>query len=197
MGLRDRNIDWLRKHVWRSAPNMSQSQILIPAAALAPMYELGTTRLPAFEFDAAGQFCFDVLMLPFDMDPDFSVKFRLHYSGKSTTAADTYTWKGFYNNALSAAAAVDPATALDTDFGATNVLSGTASQIGRTGWGVINALKWTRSQVETGHLIGLEFELDASDATLATEQVYLIGYEFSYVPQYTQGLGAQRDVDAA
>ena len=197
MRVRDQNIEWLRKHVFRSASQMTHSHIMVPSASLASMYEVGTSRLPGFEFDVAGQFCFDSFALPFDMDPDFDLKFRLHYTGVSTTAADTYTWKGFYNNALSAGAAADPATAFGVDFGAANVLSGTAYQIGRTGWGSIPGKTWTRAQVEAGHIIGVEFELDASDATLATEQAYLVGYEFSFVRQETRGEGSASDYDSA
>ena len=67
-----------------------------------------------------------------------------------------------------------------------------------TSWAVINADKWTRAEIESGYLLSVTFELDATDAALGgTEDVYFAGYEISYVPQLTRGDGSVRDVDAA
>lgn len=219
MAVRDVNVDWLRKHVFVPAhrcaatpvltaltltegtPNtLNTSTIVMKGIGVGSpiLKDVNSLKVMGFELDAAGESVMDFLMLPFDMDPDFSLKFRVHFSGKSTTAADTYTWKGFYNNVLSAAAPADPATAFGTAFPATDVLSGTAYQIGRSSWGAIAASTWTRAQIEAGHIISLEFELDASDASLnSSEEAYFLGYEFSFIPLRTRGSGSRADNDAA
>lgn len=214
MALRDRNIDWLRRHVWvggdeimqpkalitlnEGTPNTLQNFTPIGGGAGTPEFvEVSTFDVAVPEIDGVGDEVAKILMLPFDMDPRFSLKFRIHYTGKSTTASDTYTWKGFYNNAKSAVAISAASTPFDVDFGSQNVLSGTPYRIGRTKWGEIAANKWTRAEIEEGHLILVKFELDATDATLSTEEVFFMGFEYSYVPQLTRGTGSVRDVDAA
>ena len=195
---RDRHIEWMRLHRFVPASQFCYTtdgtDILGVGVGTAKLKELSTLSVSGPELDAAGEEGNAIIMLPFEMDPTFPMRFRVHYTGVSTTAADTYTWKGWYNNAKSAAAIAAPVTAMSPDFGATNVLSGTAYRIGRTGWADIVANKWTRAEIEAGHLLSLAFELDASDADLASgEPVYLVGFEYSFVPKLTIGLGTLRD----
>src|SRR3990167_7093285 len=96
MSLRDRNMDWLRKHVFVNAQEMA---CRIGTAAsfntgTPSLVEVTTANFVGFELDAVAESVSDIRMLPFDMDPAFSFKIRIHYTGKSTTAADTYTWIG-------------------------------------------------------------------------------------------------------
>jgi hypothetical protein len=214
MSIRDNRMDWLRKHVFVGGDSIMQPKATITLNEATPntlllftplgggagtpdFTEVSTFDIAVPELDGAGDEVAKILLLPFDMDPSFSLKFRIHYCGKSTTAADTYTWKGWYNNAKSAAALAAASVAMSPDFGATNVLSGTAYQAGRTGWAEIAADTWTRAEIEAGHILPVKFELDASDATLGSEEVYFLGFEYSYVPQFTKGNGSRADFDSA
>ena len=200
MSLRDRNMDWLRKHVWVPAASfgkvISTDQIGISTGTPA-LLEIGATGYDGFKVDAAGEIASFVMLLPFDMDPGFSLKFRVHGTAEDAhTASDTVTFKGTYNNAKRAAAVVEAATVFDTDFAALTI-NDTAAILDISGWGVINADKWTRAEIEAGHLIAVGIELDATTLTIATENYCIIGVEYSYVVQLTRGDGSVRDVDAA
>jgi hypothetical protein len=201
MAVRDTNVDWLRKHVFVPADCcnkvISTNQVTTVTGA-ASLLEVTSAAITGFELNADAEAVSATLCLPFDMDPSFTLKFRIHYTGKSTTAADKYVWNFKYNNVKRAAAAATPATAPGVDFAATNVLSGTAYQIGVTDWAAIAADTWTRAEIEAAHIIGCLFTLTSSEASLASsEEAYFLGFEYSYVLNATRGSGSRGDWDAA
>lgn len=137
--------------------------------------------------------------LPFDMDPAFPLKARAHFASDSATAADTFTWKFFINNAKQAGAVALPITAFGTQptAAALSATGGVSLIHNKSNWGEVAANTWTRAEVEAGHMIGLICEIDASDSDLAGgEECYLLGIEISYVRQETRGGGSRADHDS-
>lgn len=205
MSLRDRNMDWLRKHVF-IYPNQfyinevaaADATVLKGVTATAPaLTETSTLDVLSILFASDGDEVTAPWNLPFDMDPSFSVKLRVHACWSSTTGTDNVLFKAFINNAKGAAAFAKPATAVDTQFAAVTPGYTAAWKHFKTGWAVIAADKWTRAEVEAAHFVPILIESDTCVNSQNATNVNLLALEISYVPQFTRGGGSVRDVDAA
>lgn len=196
---RDKNFDWLRVHKYI---HWSEMELFVAttiggaamAAAHTKAIAINSKVLYAPNINASAEYIAGQLMLPTDMDPAFSMKFRVHWCWANTSTTHAGTWAMVYSNLKRAATLATPATALDTAIAAQTPGTATAYLPLVTGWGVINADKWTRAEIEAGHLLAFKLTYTSSDYYTT---VHPFGLEYSYVPQFTQGLGSEHDFDAA
>jgi len=97
------------------------------------------------------------------------------------------------NEALETAAA----GALDTVIGNQVIASGTAFLLNRGNRGIKNANWSTPTLVHAGLWMEFSVELDAVTAidivTTPTENVWLLGLEFDYMPMFTRAPHSERD----
>jgi hypothetical protein len=192
MANRDRNIDWLRKHV--ILPHNRFNLLSLVATNVVEMPASGT--IEGILFSADGEEATANWWLPFDMDPSFALKFRVHALWSSTTAADTVLFKVFINNVKRAAVLAKPATALGTALTTTTPGYTVASKEFVTAWGEIAADTWTRAEIEAAHMVNLLVEGDTIVNTQNANNVNFLGLEISYVPQRTKGSeGSRSDND--
>ena len=212
MGIRDNQIDWIRKRIVYGpldlnglifpAVNESGSQAFTegelfqnPTAAskVAPeimLREVGALGLVGLGYDATGDVILGYIHIPFDMNPDFPVGFRVNFttndsaSGTASFILLTETIK----NGVALTATINDA--LDTII---PLLSAVNTSLNSwTGRGIAKSLGLTRKDVEDGAILEISLELNAVATSSAGEIVFL-GLEMDYVPQKTIGTGSELD----
>jgi hypothetical protein len=143
--------------------------------------EISTFGLVAPLFEADGDVLDHVMQLPYDMDLNKDIRFRIHWTSGSATTADTMNWKVFYlplvpNSTTIAAAtsALTTAIAQDTVVGAYTYQT---TEYGLLAGGTISAL---------AEAVTLQVELDTFAVGL-TEDKFLLGLEIVYSPKRLRG----------
>ena len=212
MGIRDNQIDWIRKRIVYGpldlnglifpAVNEGGAQVFTegelfqnPKAVskVAPeimLREVGALGLVGLGYDAVGDVILGYIHIPFDMNPDFPVGFRVNFTTNDSTSGTasfillTETIKkdvaltATINDALDTI--IPLLSAVNTSFNAWS------------GRGIATSLGLTRKDVEDGAILEISLELDAVATSTAAEIVFL-GLEMDYVPQKTIGSGSELD----
>jgi hypothetical protein len=131
--------------------------------------------------DTAGDLLDHMMKLPYDLDVNKLVRFRVNWTSGSSTTADTIGWKVFYKELIPNVTTIAAAsTALSTVIPSDTVVGAYTDQW--TEYGILNAgaisplaESWT-----------LQVELDAFAAGL-TEDKFLLGLEIVYSPKRLRG----------
>lgn len=204
MGLRDRNIDTIRKRLW--IPPFWMQGVGMHAAADVVLHSIETVAAEYNEVTAvgmgtlqmaAGEFVNGYFPCPIDLDPKFNVGFKVCYTGLHDDTGDaTVDWILLQNVIAQGIVIALPATALNTvipddayvdDAGASVV---TDWLLQRTARGIRDVIGLTRKQIESEAFITLKLEMNAT-TNLTT--VNYIGMIMDYTPQLCQGVGSESD----
>lgn len=213
--IQDRNIDWLRKRK-RYGPlelnglitaavaeggtdtftegellqNPKASSKTAPDFFLREVADYGIVGLGCAE----GDIIYGNIPCPYDLDPNFSVGFRLQFTqSEAVSVGVTWLLKVGVDKAGAVIQAEDAAgiAALDTALTEKNA-GGSAWEKLWTSRGIKNSIGLTRAEILDGADIRLYIEPDTVDATI--DNVTLIQLEIDYVPIKTQGAGAEHDL---
>ena len=193
----DYNIEWRPGRIY--VP-VSEFTGLIGAAGVsagtgpgAPVQqEISTFGLNAVLMDTAADALDHNLHLPYDVDRNRPIKFRVHWTSGSSTTADTITWKVFYLAIVPDSTTIAAATtALDTVIAQDTVIGAYTYQV--TDYGAIAA----GTLGPTVEALALQVEMDAFAAGL-TEDKFLLGLEMLYTPKRLRGVdGMKHEAHAA
>lgn len=132
-------------------------------------------------------------LVPTDWNPNFPLGMSLYWLTDSTTTSDTVDWKIFLDM-IAVGSVIPTATpavlntviAQDTNLGA-KVLHKTSRGIRNKNWSTIKA-------IHAGLLGHIHIELDATTIDVGvTENVWLLGVEFDYVPMLTRQPHSEQD----
>lgn len=172
----------LQQQGWNAIANASdQADIavedaVISAAAGNPSFgEVSTFGFTGLHMDAAGDSIAHLWPIPYDLDTKSPIEFRVWWSSASTNTDDTFTWKVLYAQyTIDATVLAAPTSALSTVIAADTLVG--ANYIQATPWGKLNG-----GLLTDGNILGLEIELDATDATLGSEATYGYFLEIRYV----------------
>ncbi len=191
--IRDRNIEWERKRVqidplvgmgWTTA-----GTVPVGLHTGAPVFaEIGTLGFGAVKFEGEGDEWCNLWALPADVDVDQPLYLRVVYSSGSSTAADTMTFIVTYKAFAEGEAFAAADTALNTAIAADTYGGAAANTVAKTAWGKING-----AVLSEGDILLIETEIHATDATIASEFVYLVGLEVEYSPKRTAGTGNSQE----
>lgn len=212
--IRNRNMELIRKH------------IVIPAKAFMSAVLTGNTNANLADINsgtdyfqnvnssgigglvltATGEGVSTLWPLPFDLDPNWPINFRVIYSSTKASAGSTvsFLWRVRYKDLgrLGTTAIATPATALDTTV-PSHLWIGTAYGINRTAAGSIKANKFVRSNAEGSasadkmpQMLALLVDLQSVGAgiTIASDKAILFAVEIDYMPILTKGSGAIADL---
>lgn len=203
MGVRDVNVDWLRKHKFIRAKDFLDT--LVEGGPNTQTNPGNGTPVWTRNINSLGiegwlldtdedEVITGPVWLPFDMDPDFPLKLTAHCLTKTNTGS-VMTFAFTFNNVKSAEAVALPTTA--TDVACSSVTApATAYRAYKVTGAEIAADTWTRAEIEAGHFINLGFKNKTHAGTIGTESIYVLGIELSYVPQMTRGAGSRADHDS-
>lgn len=188
--VKDKDIYWRRKRVWLPTSSHGWSGTALTSAHTgAPAHtEISTFGFGGLKFDAEGEEFSFLWNLPADADVNQKIYFRLFYTTGSSTATDTFTWKMYYNACTTTTGTIQVGeTAISNQLPVDTYGAAAANYLRKTGWGSLNA-----GTLSNGSMVTLRVEMDASDATLASEYAYLFGIEAEYTPKKTVGPGMTR-----
>lgn len=148
---------------------------------------------------AASDLITGMIPCPMDLDPNFPVGFRVHYSGDHDgSGSATTSWILLQGAVVEGGAIATPTAALDTVIALLDAYSTTAGDTATTtdalyqvtGRGIRNSIGLTRSQVVNGALITISLELDAVANFTSVNFLFL---EMDYVARRTQASPALVD----
>ena len=175
--IRDRNIDWLRKHIFIEAYNMNSAALAAGTPDIDDEisdFNLGSPIM------AADSIMAHVMMVPYDADPEQEMGFTVVYTTGSSTTADDIDWIVLFELTAVGGVLDEPAGALDTVV-AGDLVTG-AWQVQRSPRGIKNAGWATRAQVAAGAMMMFSVELNATDAA---EDHHLLGLDIDYAVRMT------------
>ena len=187
MTIQDKEIEWERKRIYVGAPQFSSLVTnatggIFAGAGDVILGEISTFGLAAARLEATTDLVLDARPMPVDLDVRFPVYLRVFWSSDSATAADDATMLIRYNAKADQETVAAPTTALNTTIAEDRL--GGQYFLCRTSWGEIDA-----DTLTDGDVLGLELSCSATDADIANEYIWLIGYEMEYTPKRTEGLG--------
>jgi len=194
MGTRDIHIDWMRKrryiNIYEMQGIFDNATSGVPEGSLTvgvTQVKIGTSGVVAYDMNA-GEFIGGMIPVPIDLDSQYDIGFRVHYSGTVSLTTGTNTWLLLYDFKAVDVAIAPAATALDTVIGADAYGANTDDLNKVSPRGIIDAASYnlTRAQIEAGAKLILKLELDVH--TNMDSAVFLI-LEMDYVPMRTQGIG--------
>jgi len=205
--LQDQAIDWIRKRkVWSywelkglisaaltagagSEAFAEGGIIQSPTDSGVVLGEISTLGIVAAKFSAAGDIMLGEVDLPYDVDPNYPVGFRINWSGPGTAGAGVgVTWILLHKVIKKGAVFSAGDVALDTVFGESLITIANGNEW--TSRGIKKRLGLTRKDVEDGAALSLSIEADIIDAgTFA----HLLNLEMDYVPITTVGSGCHTD----
>jgi len=189
--IRDRNVEWRSKRLFLPVGgDLGYTATgLVGWHTGAPVFaELSTLGYGAVKFELASDEYVQVLPLPRDVDVDHPVYFRVYWSTESTEATDTAEFILTYADIAAGEEMTAADTALNTVIATDTWGTATAFTLAITEWGKINA-----STLSNGDLMVLETEINATDATIASEFIYFLGLEMEYTPRVTVGVGSTQE----
>lgn len=147
----------------------------------AVQQEISTFGVVSILMDTAGDVIDTNWSLPYDLDINKNIYFRVHWTSGSSTTADTITWKVFYTPIVPDSTTIAAgATALDTVIAQDTVIGAYTWQA--TSWGILKA---GTLAVNVEKLM-LQVELDAFAAGL-TEDKFPLELEIAYSPKRLRG----------
>lgn len=160
----------------------------------AALAEVSTFGILGCLFILAGATVRCLFTLPEGMRRSAPLYLRVVYATAGTTAADTITWKVFYEKFLEGVAiSATVNDALDTVIAEDTTGTTTAYAVLKSPWGVINANKFDDNTTT----IILEVELDATAIDIAgSELTYMLALEYSYEAQKEVNVGTDDALDA-
>ncbi len=161
-------------------------------AGLPLVDEISTFGVTAIKLTAAGDTIAHIVRTPIDLNPEFPIGVRINWASGSSTTADTIDWIALLQFFAEGVAIAAPSSALNTTIAQDNVTGAHHNQW--TGRGIKTSGMPTREQVEDGALMSVRIEMNAFAGGL-TENKYLLGVEFDYVPHLTRGEGMGRDTE--
>jgi len=181
--IRDRNIDWARKRVYYGALDLqypktakdTDETIVGAGTGDVILAEISTSGIVGWRLEATGDLIHDIKPLPWDFDSTQPLYIRVYWSSDSNTTTDDVTILAKYKKLSNGTAAAAGNTALDTAIPEDRLIA--QYGIMKTGWGKINANKLT-----AGEMYAWQFNVSATDVTIASEYIYFIGYELEYTP---------------
>lgn len=143
--------------------------------------EVSTFGIVGILMDTAGDVIDTNLSLPYDVDLNKDIRFRVHWTSGSATTADTITWKVFYKAIVPDTTTIAAAaTALDTVIAEDTVAGAYIWQA--TSWGVLKG----GTLAHNVEKLMLQVELDAFAAGL-TENIFPLELEIAYSPKRLRG----------
>ena len=148
-----------------------------PAEQIASMKMVAS----AYDKEDAGDVIDTNLALPYDVDLNQDIRFRVHWTSGSATTADTITWKVFYRGIVPDTTTIAAAaTALDTVIAQDTVAGAYIWQA--TSWGVLKG----GTLAHNVEKLMLQVKLDAF-AARRTENIFPLGLEMAYSPKRLRG----------
>lgn len=179
---KDSKFDWARKRIFRNAWMFPQwiKNAAGPIGSGTGACALGEIngKFVAAQMTATTDIVADLFMLPYDVDHNKPFYVRIYWATAATPTTDTVSWVTKYGQLSNASALAIGTTALDTAITLLDVSAG-ANKINQTSWGTI-----AKDTLEPGKLISFHHDITAATLTIATESVYLIGYEMEYSPRF-------------
>jgi hypothetical protein len=185
--IRDRNIEWKKKRLFIPVTEFSglgHSAFL--GAGDVVLAELSTLGIGAARLEDLTDKILHAMNLPHDVDVTQPIYARVHWTSDSAAAEDTATMKVQYKAIADQEALAAPDTALDTVIAADTL--GGQLYLCKSPWGTINANKIAKDD-----LVVFEVSCSATDATIASEYIYVLGLELEYSPAKTAGNGMGRE----
>lgn len=176
-----------------SATFVEGALIHAPVTATVRLFEINDFGIVGIRFANAGEILRTCIEVPVDLNPDFSVGFRVIWTNSAAASAGRgVTWvitlaKDLANAAMTAAASVT--TALDTPLVEKLISAAWAREY--TARGIKNKLGLTRAQIESG--VGLRVNIEADILDAGSVDITLLGLEIDYAPQTTVGTGTLQD----
>ena len=184
----DYNVEWRPGRVY--IPGMSFTGLIgvgtgAGAGALV-VQEISTFGIVAPMPDTAADVLDHCMHLPYDVDRNRPIGFRVHWTSGSSTTADTITWKVFYGLMVpDTTTMATAATALGTVIAEDTVIGAYTWQVTSYGWIPAGTLG------PTVEAMTLQVELDAFAAGL-TEDKFLLGLEMLYTPKRFRGVDGMK-----
>ncbi len=132
--IRDRNIAWKTKIInrdFRSMYGNLNGTFEATGGAVNAAHSVGASEQTIVQVGAATDEFYDMLIIPWDMDIDHPIRWRLIFS-HSSTDADTPTFTFGYMGRAKGEAVADITSHEDTTF--SGAVSATANAIGVTDW---------------------------------------------------------------
>lgn len=212
MGIRDEQIEWIRKRIVYGPLDLNglitpavdeattqaftEGELLQnPTAANkeAPeimLREVGALGLVGLGYDAAGDVILGYIHIPFDMNPDYPVGFRVNVTTNDSAAgtASFILLTETIKKDVALTATINDA--LDIIIPLLTVVN--TSLNSWSGRGIANDLGLIRKDIEDGAILEISLELDAV-ATSTAGEIVVLGLEMDYVPQKTIGSGSEID----
>lgn len=143
--------------------------------------EISTFAMVGVLMDTAGDALDHNLLLPYDVDRDKDILFRVHFTTGSSTTADTIAWKVFYLPIVPGTTTIKTAdVALDTVIASGTVVGAYTYQV--TDWGVLAG----GTLAHNVEVLAVQAELDAFAVGL-DEDKFLLGLEMVYTPRRLRG----------
>ncbi len=181
--IRDRNIQWKRKKIHVNIIDFSS--VLGEAAAVNTglaagvniTQEISTFNLAGFLHDTDLDAMSHYMVVPYDMDANEEIGFRLLWNSGSATIADTVQWDIKVDFLAAGATLIAATTVLDTMLAIANPTA-TAYQSQWTSRGIKNAGALTQAQVDAGALMTILVIL--TDLVSITEDIFPLTLEMDY-----------------
>lgn len=191
--INDVDIAWMRKRVWLTPYTL---QGLVEATnTLGGVITNGSIPVAITSAGisgwlmAEGEFQTGGILLPYDLDPDYPIGFKLHWTANANGAC-TADWIIQYKLIEEGVLFAIPATALDTPIVFADSHGSTDWFHAITSRGIIDADTFTRKQIENEAMLMLEVEMDDGDNDTA---IYLLGISMDYAVQRCTGPGTPSD----
>ena len=180
--IRDRNIQWKRKKV---PVNLVDFSSVIGAAGVNAglaagvnvFQEIAALNLAGVLFDTAADAQSHYMDVPYDLDPDSEIGFKVKWTSGSSTTADTITWAIKCDLLAEGANLIEATTVLDTVI-AEDTVTGTPD-CQWTSRGIKNKGALTQAQVDAGATMVFTVLLGAFAAGL-DEDKFALSVVFDY-----------------
>lgn len=201
----DKNMRYMMKRVWIPANSMIQGQITgasviltADAAGLVGTIVPLPTGLSALKYTATTENTDLLWRIPYDFDNRHPLRLRVLWTSDKASANCTMTYKFLYNAVLPATAPVVGATALTSPMVLSTKASATADIPQWTNYGVIAPLATGALAYQTfddrTEFLALRGSVSAVTVlTLASDFIYLYGWELAYTPKIMFGDGSNRE----
>ena len=200
--MRDSQIQYMRKRLYLNAFDMmgmqddSTSGVHAAAATAATrIVEAGALGISHLTMGTAGELLNGQYPIPYDLDPQWPLGFRIHYTVDVNTNAPNVTWILLQGTQLDAAAYVVPTAALDTAIALHTYPATTDLLFVRTARGIRTSIGVTREQIEATAKLTFSIEMDTISQT--PTDVRFAWLEMDYVPMLTVGSGNHTDAPLA
>jgi len=175
--IRDRNIDWARRRIFRGAQQFATlvTNATGPVscdAGASTLVEIGTKGLGGLKCTATTDLVQDLFPIPWDYDTEQKSYWRVYWASDTTAVTKTFTPTMKYTILTDGTAIAAAATGFSSN--PASDLSLGANTLAVTGWGYLNANLLTGGKTLN---IGIQ-----TKGTCATKDVWIIGYEVEYTP---------------